>query len=408
MRGTSLGAVAGASIAAAAGSAHGQQIIDLGVLPGMDASSAAGVSADGTTVAGTSSPAGVSAGAAFRWTAAGGLQNLGTFPGASSAIAWGISADGSAVVGWGNIFPNGNHAFRWTAADGMVDLTPTPASTRSVATGVSAGGTVVAGYIANPYGSSVRWTGSNVFEYLNAAGGESDALDISADGAVIVGSTGFQWRAFRWTAASGMQELGLLPGWGAATARRASADGSVVVGFAELETTGRAFLWRAGVLEELPAPPGTVTTFPQAISADGLSVTGSADFGNGVSRAFLWTRPLGVVDLNLYLPTQGVNLSGWVLTEATGVSRDGRTIAGSGTHSGASRAFVARLGALPCDANCDGSTAAPVLNVSDFACFLNRFFAGDPYANCDGSTVGPVLNVSDFACFLNRFAAGCS
>jgi hypothetical protein len=60
-----------------------------------------------------------------------------------------------------------------------------------------------------------------------------------------------------------------------------------------------------------------------------------------------------------------------------------------------------------CYANCDGSTTAPVLNVLDFTCFLNKFAAGDAYANCDGSTVPPVLNVLDFTCFLNRFAAGC-
>jgi hypothetical protein len=60
-----------------------------------------------------------------------------------------------------------------------------------------------------------------------------------------------------------------------------------------------------------------------------------------------------------------------------------------------------------CYANCDSSTTLPVLNVLDFACFLNRFAAGDPYANCDGSTTPPALNVLDFACFLNRFAAGC-
>ena len=53
------------------------------------------------------------------------------------------------------------------------------------------------------------------------------------------------------------------------------------------------------------------------------------------------------------------------------------------------------------------STTAPVLNVLDFSCFLNKFAAGDPYANCDGSTTPPVLNVLDFACFLNKFAAGC-
>jgi hypothetical protein len=61
----------------------------------------------------------------------------------------------------------------------------------------------------------------------------------------------------------------------------------------------------------------------------------------------------------------------------------------------------------PCYANCDGSTTAPALNVQDFACFLNRFAAGDSYANCDSSTTPPVLNVQDFGCFLNRFAAGC-
>jgi hypothetical protein len=60
-----------------------------------------------------------------------------------------------------------------------------------------------------------------------------------------------------------------------------------------------------------------------------------------------------------------------------------------------------------CYANCDASTAAPVLNVLDFTCFLNLFGAGDPYANCDGSTAPPVLNVLDFSCFLNRFSLGC-
>jgi sugar lactone lactonase YvrE len=60
-----------------------------------------------------------------------------------------------------------------------------------------------------------------------------------------------------------------------------------------------------------------------------------------------------------------------------------------------------------CYANCDQSTAAPVLNVLDFNCFLNRFSAGDSYANCDQSTAAPVLNVLDFNCFLNRFSAGC-
>jgi DNA-binding beta-propeller fold protein YncE len=56
----------------------------------------------------------------------------------------------------------------------------------------------------------------------------------------------------------------------------------------------------------------------------------------------------------------------------------------------------------PCYANCDGSTTAPILNVADFTCFLNKFASADPYANCDGSTTSPVLNVADFTCFLNK------
>jgi hypothetical protein len=61
----------------------------------------------------------------------------------------------------------------------------------------------------------------------------------------------------------------------------------------------------------------------------------------------------------------------------------------------------------PCYANCDGSTAAPVLNVLDFNCFINRYTAGEAYANCDGSTTAPVLNVLDFNCFINRYTEGC-
>jgi hypothetical protein len=64
-------------------------------------------------------------------------------------------------------------------------------------------------------------------------------------------------------------------------------------------------------------------------------------------------------------------------------------------------------GPATCYANCDNSTTAPVLNVGDFTCFLQRFAAGDSYANCDNSTTAPVLNVGDFTCFLQRFAAGC-
>jgi hypothetical protein len=60
-----------------------------------------------------------------------------------------------------------------------------------------------------------------------------------------------------------------------------------------------------------------------------------------------------------------------------------------------------------CYANCDGSTATPILNVNDFICFQERYAAGDSYANCDNSTTAPVLNINDFVCFMQKYGAGC-
>jgi hypothetical protein len=73
-------------------------------------------------------------------------------------------------------------------------------------------------------------------------------------------------------------------------------------------------------------------------------------------------------------------------------------------------ANIAELIACPhssCYPNCDNSTTPPILNISDYLCFLNQFSAASPYANCDASTAPPTLNVADFICFMNKFAAGC-
>jgi hypothetical protein len=65
-----------------------------------------------------------------------------------------------------------------------------------------------------------------------------------------------------------------------------------------------------------------------------------------------------------------------------------------------------------CYANCDASTTAPILNVADFTCFLQRYVQGcdSPtpcYPNCDHSTQSPFLNMADFSCFLQQYASGC-
>mgnify|MGYP001488349017 CR=1 FL=1 len=102
----------------------------------------------------------------------------------------------------------------------------------------------------------------------------------------------------------------------------------------------------------------------------------------------------------------GVSSGGtFSITGTIGQPDAGRMTGGSFSLSGG---FWSVPPGAACYPNCDSSTTPPVLNALDFACFLNRFAAGDTYANCDNSTAAPTLNVLDFACFLNRFAAGCT
>jgi probable HAF family extracellular repeat protein len=53
---------------------------------------------------------------------------LGTLPGYNRSEASGVSADGSVVVGWAYNAAWQDRAFRWTAAGGMQDLSTTYAS----------------------------------------------------------------------------------------------------------------------------------------------------------------------------------------------------------------------------------------------------------------------------------------
>jgi probable HAF family extracellular repeat protein len=50
------------------------------------------------------------------------MQDLGTLPGGGGSEATGVSADGSVVVGWAENAAGQDRAFRWTAAGGMEDL----------------------------------------------------------------------------------------------------------------------------------------------------------------------------------------------------------------------------------------------------------------------------------------------
>ena len=130
----------------------------------------------------------------------------------------------------------------------------------------------------------------------------------------------------------------------------------------------------SGLFTDLSALPGS--TFVEPASGLTFEFTGAATTTLGLSSITLGTHPAEI------------RLTAVVSNSCGTVTSDPATLA-------------------VCYANCDCSTAAPILNVNDFVCFQQKFAAADPYANCDGSTAPPILNVNDFTCFLNHFASGC-
>ena len=321
--------------------AHAQSFSGLGFLPGGTQSTASRVSRDGSVVVGTAN-----GNRAFRWTSAGGMVNLGTLPGGTDSFASDVSDDGSVVVGTG--YAAGARAFRWTSAGGMVNLgLPLDGggdgeAQNTYGDAVSGDGAVVAGF-SDPINDAFRWTSAGGMLSLGTGGGYSIAYDCDSDGSVVVGDiTGaFDDHAFRWTEAGGLEDLGTMTGGNGSRGRGVSADGSTVVGWGSTGITGvRAFRWtRAGGMVSLGTLPGKAS-LAYGVSGNGQVVVGVLMSPNA---AMLWTPSLGMVDLNAYLPTLGINLTGWALTTANGVSGDGLTLVGTGTHNGLTEAWVAHL-----------------------------------------------------------------
>jgi probable HAF family extracellular repeat protein len=301
-------------------------------------SGANAISADGTTVVGVSISAN-SLSEAFRWTATGGIQPLGDLPGGDfESQAFGVCADGSVVVGYG-ISASGQEACRWTGAGGMQGLGDLPGGDYlSVAQAVSADGSVVAG----------------------------------------IGTWGAGWAdqqyAFRWTAGGGMQSLGVLPNAPAQTSRAygISADGSAVVGWSsspngDYNYQAEAFRWTAttGMQGLGDLPGGYFDSWAWATSADGAVVVGTS-LTDLYNEAFIWDADHGMRRLQTVLETEyGLNLTGWTLEYATAVSPDGHALVGWGINpAGWREAWLAVLPppVLRGDVNCDGGVSFGDIN----------------------------------------------
>ena len=167
------------------------------------------------------------------------------------------------------------------------------------------------------WSQSLTWLG-----VLRGYNNSSFAVGVSDNG-VVVGTArnaAGLFRAFRWTASDGMQDLGTLGGresW----AYGVSADGRVVVG-STLNAAGqrRAFRWQNGVMQDLGTLPSGNGSWAWCVSADGGVVVGVAYNAAWQWRAFRWTASGGMQDLGT-LPGGG---GSW----AYGVSADGAVVVG--------------------------------------------------------------------------------
>lgn len=287
-------------------------IVALGDLPGGSVrSNGYGVSADGSVIVGGSGSA--IGPEPFLWTAKTGMVGLGHLPGGVSGGADAVSADGSVVVGAGTSAA-GPQAFRWTEASGFEGLGDLPGGVfHSTVGGVSADGRVVVGRSLTDAGDEAyRWTLETGMVSLGTPDGprNDNAVAASADGSVVVGMFNGQsgrTEAFRWTEQTGIVGLGFFPDEGTSSAAMdISPDGAVIVGRASMAGGGgsRAFIWdaergmrdlRAVLVEEFRLSEelqGWVLEESAGVSGDGRTIVGRG--ANPTGRREGWVAYLGI------------------------------------------------------------------------------------------------------------------
>lgn len=331
-------------------------VVALGGVPGSACSVyAQSLSADGSTVVGQA--AGSTGQWAYRWK--NGIRSLlPDLPGGNqSGIALRTSADGSIVVGSGQPETGESEAMMWDGGGNHTGLGDFPGGELwSAAYGVSDDGSVVVGVgvdRAGYYADAFRYAGGTLSKlgYLDG-GAQSIAYDVSSDGRVIVGvgesSAGTQ--AFRWEQGI-FTPLGDLAG-GAfeSRANRISGNRLVVVGAGQSASGKEAACWvRQRVFGLGDLPGGLFQSEAHAVSGWGSVVVGrgraAGTSSSGTDEAFIWDRIHGMRSLKSMLETDyGLDLTGWRMITALGISDDGGTITGSGVNpAGLQDAFLVRL-----------------------------------------------------------------
>jgi probable HAF family extracellular repeat protein len=106
------------------------------------------------------------------------------------------------------------------------------------------------------------------------------AFGVSVDGSVVVGDSGQQ--AFRWTQSGGIAGLGFLSGQTSSSAVDVSANGSVVVGSSSNPGNEQAFRWtQSGGMAGLGYLSVGSYSFSNAVSPDG---SGCSRYGRYIIR----------------------------------------------------------------------------------------------------------------------------
>lgn len=328
----------------------------LGTLSG-GFSEAYAISSDGSTVTGTS--VGDTGRIPFVWTAATGIQALPVTAAKPNGEGHALNQDGTVVGGIG-IFFDLLKAQIWKAGavqsvPGVVppNLPPQVVSSlsRDGLIAVGTAGTGIIGYQGYrwvqgaPNPSGLGTLGSGVGQ---AAGSEGHGC--SADGSVITGISTTRaggLSAFRWFAGS-MSALPALPDQPFSNGWAVSADGSTIVGYSFTPAgpfPTQATLWTASGPVSLGQLPGfEFTSQAYGVSADGSVVVGvAAPEQNFFSQtAFVWDSVNGMRSVQDLLGSAVP--AGWRLLVATGVSDDGKTVAGFGVNpNGDIEAFQAQL-----------------------------------------------------------------
>jgi hypothetical protein len=372
------------------------------------------LSSDGAIVSGNSG-----SGYATLWTN-GVPENLGYF-GTS-----GISGNGLVVVGTTN--DNFGSAVMWTRASGLVNLAK-PTSTSQAAGPIAANtdGSFLAvtgqelgpgGFITGVF-KAYRWTASGGYQSLGQFGAPpsnpdsstriwgTQAIAISGSGNEIAGDSyeygvgpNSSQSAFVWSTASGLQRLSGLSSRiidiggvdFSAGVSGISRDGTTIVGSAtDANGNRQAVYWRGSSATALGFLAGaTLSSQSLATNANGSVIVGKSS-GTSGDLAWRWTAASGMQDLNLFATNAGINLGGYVLTDAVGLSDNGDYLAGNAVNGDQYRGYVLSIAAAPITPTTLTTSARLIVTLTlpgvTQTSIVNQTFSTQVDAKLNGATV---------------------